>query len=106
MQHAHGKLSGSFDDNKLIVNMMIAAAQRTGLTIVKTETHEFYPQGLTCFLLLSESHFAIHTYPEKNTAWCDCFSCGDHDPRDTINMFSDLAKLKVEGINLVSRENF
>jgi S-adenosylmethionine decarboxylase len=38
-------------------------------------------------LLLSESHAAIHTYPEHNACFVDLFTCGDHchnEPFDRV----------------------
>lgn len=32
-------------------------------------------QGITGFVILDESHLAIHTYPEKGLAYIDIFSC-------------------------------
>lgn len=40
----------------------------------ETEKH-FAPQGYTLLILLSESHFAIHTFPEKNTYYAELSSC-------------------------------
>ena len=33
--------------------------------------------------MLAESHISIHTWPEKQMAVCDIFTCGDHtNPMD------------------------
>jgi len=33
--------------------------------------------------MLAESHISIHTWPEKEMAVCDIFTCGDHtNPMD------------------------
>lgn len=37
--------------------------------------HYFEPQGYTCLWLLSESHFAIHTFPEANKTYIELSSC-------------------------------
>lgn len=39
---------------------------------------EFTPQGVTAVCLLSESHLSIHTWPEKQYAAIDVFTCGKH----------------------------
>lgn len=39
-----------------------------------TEKH-FSPQGYTALWLLSESHFAIHTFPEENKTYIELSSC-------------------------------
>lgn len=35
----------------------------------------FMPQGYTCLFLLSESHFAIHTFPEDGKSYIELSSC-------------------------------
>ena len=35
----------------------------------------FKPYGYTALWLLSESHFAIHTFPEENTTYIELSSC-------------------------------
>jgi S-adenosylmethionine/arginine decarboxylase-like enzyme len=35
----------------------------------------FQPQGYTALWLLSESHFAIHTFPENNKTYIELSSC-------------------------------
>jgi len=36
---------------------------------------EFHPQGYSCVFLLSESHLAIHTFPEENSINLQLSSC-------------------------------
>jgi len=52
-----------------------AALGRAGATIVQALTHVFPGAGLTCVLILSESHAALHTWPETGTVHIDIFSC-------------------------------
>jgi S-adenosylmethionine decarboxylase len=53
----------------------VAALRRAGATIVQALTHVFPGAGLTCVLILSESHAALHTWPETGTVHIDIFSC-------------------------------
>lgn len=39
-----------------------------------TEKH-FHPFGYTALYLLSESHFAIHTFPEEGKSYIELSSC-------------------------------
>jgi S-adenosylmethionine decarboxylase len=44
------------------------------------EVHHSFPgeqSGYTALFLLSSSHFSIHTWPEKNEAAVDLFTCGE-----------------------------
>lgn len=52
-----------------------AALCRAGATIVGDARHQFSGGGLTCVFILSESHAALHTWPETGTVNIDIFSC-------------------------------
>jgi S-adenosylmethionine decarboxylase len=52
-----------------------AALQRAGATVVHELSHSFPGTGLTCVLILSESHAVLHTWPETGTVNIDIFSC-------------------------------
>lgn len=45
--------------------------------VLSESSHKFEPGGYTYLALLSTSHFSIHTWPEKNSAAIDIFSCGE-----------------------------
>ena len=45
--------------------------------------------GYTAFLLLSESHASIHTWPEHGTATIDIFMCGDCNPEEALRYFRE-----------------
>jgi S-adenosylmethionine decarboxylase len=53
----------------------VAALERAGATILHALTHVFPGAGLTAVLILSESHAALHTWPESGTVHIDIFSC-------------------------------
>lgn len=55
------------------------AAAEAGMEILHSHFHEFDPEGITGFLLLSTSHMSIHTWPEYNYVACDIFSCSHGD---------------------------
>jgi S-adenosylmethionine decarboxylase len=52
-----------------------AALRRAGATVVEELSHSFPGTGLTCVLILSESHAVLHTWPETGTVNIDIFSC-------------------------------
>jgi len=56
------------------------AATAMGATVLGSRFVQFAPQGVTGALILSESHIAIHTWPEHGYAAVDIFTCGDCDP--------------------------
>ena len=58
-----------------ISGMFISALERAGATIVETVSHAFPATGLTCVLILRESHAVLHTWPETGMVNIDIFSC-------------------------------
>lgn len=39
--------------------------------------HHFSPQGYTCTWLLSESHCALHTFPEEERSYVEISGCSE-----------------------------
>lgn len=58
-----------------VVTMFVAALERAGATVVGMQSHGFPGAGLTCVLILKESHAVLHTWPETGTINLDIFSC-------------------------------
>src|SRR6476646_7012345 len=58
-----------------VADLFIAALHRAGATIVEAISHAFPQTGLTCVLILRESHAVLHTWPETGTINIDIFSC-------------------------------
>lgn len=53
----------------------VRALTNAGATVVEAVSHNFPGAGLTCVLILSESHAILHTWPETGTVNIDIFSC-------------------------------
>jgi S-adenosylmethionine decarboxylase len=78
-----------FDCDKLILNdpseietILEGAAKASKATVVKSLFHKFNPYGVSGVIVISESHLAIHTWPEYGFASVDVFTCGPVvDPR-------------------------
>jgi len=58
-----------------IVETFVSALTRAGATVVGILSHGFPGTGLTCVLILAESHAVLHTWPETGTVNVDIFSC-------------------------------
>jgi S-adenosylmethionine decarboxylase len=56
-------------------DIMHRIMQEAGFTSVGETFHQFEPEGVTGIILLSESHFSVHTWPEKEMLAADVFSC-------------------------------
>jgi S-adenosylmethionine decarboxylase proenzyme len=65
--------------------IMNRIAERNEFTVVSHAFHQFEPHGATGVLVLAESHFSAHTYPEFNKIYLDVFCCSDDfDPEFCI----------------------
>jgi S-adenosylmethionine decarboxylase len=58
-----------------VADLFMDALNRAGATIVEGVSHAFPKAGLTCVLILRESHAVLHTWPETGTINIDIFSC-------------------------------
>ncbi len=65
----------SLNDEKKIKEAMLNASAAANFTVLDVSIKKFDPQGVTAILLLSESHFSIHTWPELGYAAVDMFTC-------------------------------
>ena len=81
MKHVLFTLKGCpfevLDDSEFIRKLLYNTVKECKATLLDLNVHKFEPQGVTGFAMISESHISIHTWPEKNMAVCDIFTCGD-----------------------------
>ena len=69
---------------------MTDAALACGATIVQKNFHLFSPYGVSGVVVISESHLAIHTWPELGYAAVDVFTCGEKvNPWDACNYLAE-----------------
>jgi len=55
---------------------MRQAAEESKATVVAQSFHEFRPYGVSGAVIIQESHYTIHTWPEHGYAAVDLFYCG------------------------------
>ena len=63
-------------DVKRMEELFLEAARISGAHVVNSNFHSFEPQGVSGVLVISESHFAVHAWPEHDYAAVDLFTCG------------------------------
>ncbi|MCE9558323.1 MAG: adenosylmethionine decarboxylase [Armatimonadetes bacterium] len=63
-----------FEDG--VADAMLTAARNSEATIVADSFHEFKPFGVSGAVVIQESHYTIHTWPEYGYAAVDLFYCG------------------------------
>lgn len=73
----YGCPSELIDDEISVHQVLLEAAKLAKATVVTSNFHKFAPQGVSGMIIIEESHFSIHTWPEENYAAVDMFTCGD-----------------------------
>ena len=63
-------------DVRRMEDIFLEAAKVSGAHVVNSNFHSFAPQGVSGVLVISESHFAVHAWPEHDYAAVDLFTCG------------------------------
>lgn len=87
-----------------LYSVMDLGARYSGANVLGDMSHKFHPNGVTVLLLLSESHFSIHTYPEEGFAAIDCFTCGQNcDPRVALQYLLNYLQPDRVDIELINR---
>lgn len=79
------------NDIKQVEDIMVNAALEAGAEVREVVFHKFSPQGVSGVIVISESHLAIHTWPELGYAAVDVFTCGNTvNPWDACNYLCDM----------------
>ncbi len=99
----YGCSSNKLNDQDFVRETMLQAARISKATIVKDVFHSFNPQGLSGVVVISESHFAVHTWPEHSCASIDIFSCGDLDIESSLNFIKESFQCKEAEISSFNR---
>lgn len=97
---SHHILIEAYDVNYELLNseskiesILLDSLKESGATYITHAMHGFEPHGVSGFIMLAESHVSIHTWPEKNYAALDVFTCGD------ISMANKISDNLIEMIN-------
>ena len=76
------------EEPSVIVTTFSAILKRAGFTILNFVENHFEPQGYTALWLLSESHLAVHTFPEESRYYIQLSSCS----REMYDLFISYAE--------------
>ncbi|MHB9146775.1 MAG: adenosylmethionine decarboxylase [Symbiobacteriia bacterium] len=86
LAEVHGCDPNILNDIERVEHIMVTAALKAGAEVREVAFHKFSPQGVSGVVVISESHLAIHTWPELGYSAVDVFTCGDTvDPWDACN---------------------
>ncbi len=90
LAEVHGCKFEILNDLRKVQDIMVNAALEAGAEVREVAFHKFSPQGVSGVVVISESHLAIHTWPELGYAAVDVFTCGEKvDPWDACNYLAD-----------------
>jgi len=91
-------------DPKLLETILITAALMSKAEVLKSVFHQFPTTGgVTAIVIISESHLALHTWPEYQYAALDVFTCGQSaDPWKALKVIID--KLEAKNTSIVKLE--
>ncbi len=73
----YGCDSSSLELEDTVREAMCEAARRSNASVVTDSFHEFKPFGVSGAVIIQESHFTIHTWPEHGYAAVDLFYCSN-----------------------------
>ncbi|KPA10102.1 S-adenosylmethionine decarboxylase proenzyme [Candidatus Magnetomorum sp. HK-1] len=72
----YGCDSKIINDQKKIEKILLGAVKCSGAQIIQPFFHQYNPCGVSGVVIIAESHFTIHTWPEKKYCALDIFTCG------------------------------
>lgn len=87
------------DDMEFCLQTVKGAILAANCGILNIYTHKFQPQGISINATLSESHCAIHTWPEKGYCAIDLYGCGRAELHKGVDYF--IAKFQPANTKIV-----
>lgn len=75
---------------KALVDILDNILYLCNFNILNFVDHRFKPHGYTAIWLLSESHLAIHTFPEQNKSYIQLSSCNIKKHKKFIKLIDEI----------------
>lgn len=83
--------------------LLLEAAEKSQATVLNNFYHQFEPQGVSAVLMIAESHFSIHTWPQDSYAAFDILTCGKMFPQKAIDFLEKSLEAKKVEVKVVER---
>ena len=80
-----------------VTALLLEVAREAGFEVMAQVSHQFRPWGATAVLVLGESHFSVHTWPEKRLLSVDLYTCGSVDPYNAYQILRGKVQPETEG---------
>ena len=91
------------NDADELQKMLRNITELAGLHHLESVTHQFSPQGVSAALLLSESHIAIHTWPESGVVYIAMTTCKMLDD-DKLQQIKELIARLLDTEKIIMKE--
>ena len=95
--------SALLNDADELQKMLRNITELAGLHHLESVTHQFSPQGVSAALLLSESHIAIHTWPESGVVYVAMTTCKVLDD-DKLQQIKELIARLLDTEKIIMKE--
>ncbi len=79
----------ALEDVGRIEKILLRAAKESKAKVVASSFHQFEPFGVSGVIVIEESHYTIHTWPEYGYAAVDLFFC---DPKVDVERAIEVIK--------------
>jgi S-adenosylmethionine decarboxylase len=98
--------SKKLNDLGKLKELLQEAVRVSGATALETSFHQFAPQGVSGVVIIAESHFTIHTWPEYGYAALDIFTCGQSvDSQKALDYIEKELNVKTVSVTEMRRGN-
>lgn len=95
------------DDIPEIENIIRKCCLDANLHVVDSNFFKFDPIGLSGVVFLSESHIAVHSWPEHNFISVDAFTCGENmKPQEVCKLIAKELGSNNYNIKIIDRGTF
>ena len=81
---------------EFVESTLTKAVKIADCEILNKYFHKFSPQGITGIVCVCESHFSIHTWPERNYAAIDIFCCKENTEKSIEYLLKSFKSKKVQ----------
>jgi S-adenosylmethionine decarboxylase len=80
------------------------AIELSNTSIIKELEHQFTPQGYTLLMILADSSFSLHSWPEEKFVTVEIFTCAERaNPENGLNFLREMLKPKHFNLKKIER---
>lgn len=76
------------------------------VTYINDFFHKFSPYGVSGVVVIAESHFTIHTYPEYGYCAIDIFTCGEKPIEKSLQFLQEKFNTTNSIVYIINRGEF